>query len=65
MDANPAMEAGILAAHPMHRMGDPEEDIGGAALFLASDDSRYVTGNLSSSAEAPWCKVIPSPWNGK
>jgi enoyl-[acyl-carrier-protein] reductase (NADH) len=26
-------------------MGDPEEDIGGAALFLASDDSIYVTGN--------------------
>ncbi len=26
-------------------MGDPEEDIGGVALFLASDDSAYVNGN--------------------
>ena len=45
MDANPEMERALLAQHPMHRMGDPEEDIGGAALFLASDDARYVTGN--------------------
>ena len=45
MSQNPEMEKEILDNHPMHRMGDPEEDIGGAALFLASDDSRYVTGN--------------------
>ena len=36
MDANPAMEQALLAQHPMHRMGDPEEDIGGVALFLAT-----------------------------
>jgi NAD(P)-dependent dehydrogenase (short-subunit alcohol dehydrogenase family) len=34
----------ILAATPLGRIGDPEEDIGGVALFLASDDSRYLTG---------------------
>ena len=45
MKANPALEKQVLASHPMHRMGDPEEDIGGAALFLASEDCRYVTGN--------------------
>jgi NAD(P)-dependent dehydrogenase (short-subunit alcohol dehydrogenase family) len=26
------------------RFGDPERDIGPAAVFLASDVSRYVTG---------------------
>ena len=37
--------AEIMKQNPMGRMGDPEEDIGGVAVFLASDDSRYVTGN--------------------
>jgi NAD(P)-dependent dehydrogenase (short-subunit alcohol dehydrogenase family) len=35
----------MLQQNPMGRMGDPERDIGGVALFLASDDSAYVTGN--------------------
>ncbi len=35
----------LLAQNPMGRMGDPEEDIGGVAVFLASDESRYLTGN--------------------
>jgi NAD(P)-dependent dehydrogenase (short-subunit alcohol dehydrogenase family) len=43
--ANPATAAEMLKQNPMGRMGDPESDIGGAALFLASDDSIYVTGN--------------------
>ncbi len=30
---------------PIPRAGDPEQDIGGVALFLASDDSRYLTGH--------------------
>ncbi|WHX25429.1 SDR family oxidoreductase [Virgibacillus halodenitrificans] len=29
---------------PMRRLGDPEEDIGRTAVFLASDDSDYITG---------------------
>jgi enoyl-[acyl-carrier-protein] reductase (NADH) len=29
----------------MGRIGDPLDDIGPVAAFLASDDSRYVTGN--------------------
>jgi NAD(P)-dependent dehydrogenase (short-subunit alcohol dehydrogenase family) len=41
----PEHAAALLAQNPMGRMGDPEEDIGGAALFLASDESRYLTGN--------------------
>ena len=30
---------------PMGRIGDPEADIAGVALFLAGEDARYVTGN--------------------
>ncbi|WP_374529738.1 SDR family NAD(P)-dependent oxidoreductase [Novosphingobium sp.] len=45
MAQQPGMIERIEAANPMGRMGDPEADIGGAALFLASDDARYVTGN--------------------
>lgn len=44
-DANPETAAEMLKENPLGRMGDPEEDIGGAALFLASDDAIYVTGN--------------------
>ena len=43
--ANPETAAAMLQENPLGRMGDPETDIGGAALFLASDDSVYVSGN--------------------
>ena len=35
----------VVQAMPMRRMGDSEADIGPVAVFLASDESRYVTGN--------------------
>ncbi len=38
------MERHIRGYLPMGAIGDPVTDIGGMALFLASDDSRYVTG---------------------
>ena len=44
-EMQPGMIAQINAANPMGRLGDPEADIAGVALFLASDDCRYVTGN--------------------
>ncbi|QDX80039.1 oxidoreductase [Denitratisoma sp. DHT3] len=43
--AQPENAAQMLKLNPMGRMGDPEFDIGSVALFLASDDARYLTGN--------------------
>ena len=43
--AQPENAAQLLKLNPMGRMGDPESDIGGVAAFLASEDSRYLTGN--------------------
>ena len=43
--ASPENAVALLKQNPMGRMGDPERDIGGVALFLASEDSCYVTGN--------------------
>jgi NAD(P)-dependent dehydrogenase (short-subunit alcohol dehydrogenase family) len=45
LEAAPEMEAQITRGNPIGRIGDCEEDIGPVALFLASDDSRYVTGH--------------------
>jgi len=41
--ADPALHGKVLPRIPMGRMGQPEE-AAGVALFLASDDSTYVTG---------------------
>ncbi len=43
--AHPELEAAADATNPMGRLGDPEEDIAPVAVFLASDDARYMTGN--------------------
>lgn len=44
-ERQPELATAMEAANPMGRMGDPEKDIGGVALFLASEDARYLTGN--------------------
>lgn len=42
--SDPAAMAAVVATIPLGYMGDPELDIGGVAVFLASDEARYVTG---------------------
>jgi NAD(P)-dependent dehydrogenase (short-subunit alcohol dehydrogenase family) len=34
----------VEARTSLRRIGDPERDIGSVAVFLASDDGAYVTG---------------------
>jgi len=41
----PEMERRMTAGNPIARIGDCESDIGPVAVFLASDDARYVTGH--------------------
>ncbi|MGN9836969.1 SDR family NAD(P)-dependent oxidoreductase [Nonomuraea sp. H19] len=41
----PPLRGGIVAATPLGRMGEPA-DIAPAALFLASDESSWITGDL-------------------
>jgi len=42
---DPHSARAILAAHPMRRLGDAEADVGPLAVFLASEESRYINGN--------------------
>lgn len=63
--ANPELEVAADASNPMGRMGDPETDIAPVALFLASEGSRYLTGNTlfvdggSHINGAPWAPALP------
>jgi len=43
--AHPDQARAAEATIPLRRMGDPEADLGGVALFLASDDGAYITGH--------------------
>ena len=43
-ERNPALRAAIEARTPLGRVGESTVDIGSVALFLASDDAGYVTG---------------------
>ena len=43
-EQNPVLKERVEARTSLRRIGDPERDIGGVAVFLASDDGGYVTG---------------------
>jgi NAD(P)-dependent dehydrogenase (short-subunit alcohol dehydrogenase family) len=45
MAEHPELIASADAANPMGRVGDPYDDIAPIAVFLASDECRYLTGN--------------------
>jgi NAD(P)-dependent dehydrogenase (short-subunit alcohol dehydrogenase family) len=45
-EAIPGFAEMSAAQNPLGRVGDPESDIAPVAVFLASDDSRYVTGEV-------------------
>ncbi len=45
MGEHPELEAAADASNPMGRIGDAEADIAPVAVFLASEESRYLTGN--------------------
>lgn len=43
-EANPEYYEKMISGIPMRRLGEIEEDIGRVAVFLASDDASYITG---------------------
>jgi NAD(P)-dependent dehydrogenase (short-subunit alcohol dehydrogenase family) len=43
-DAHPGLEEQLISHIPLGRLGDAEQDIGGAVIMLSSSDARYVTG---------------------
>ena len=46
------MKERFIAMTPMKRIGRPEETAS-AVLFLASDESRFITGSICQSTAAP------------
>lgn len=48
IDADPSLGERLEARTPLGRIGDPVDDIGPIAVFLASDLSRHVTGQTVS-----------------
>jgi len=45
MGQHPELEAAADQGNPMGRIGDPDLDVAPVAVFLASEASRYLTGN--------------------
>jgi len=68
LEQSPELEQMVPMMIPVGRMGDPEEDIAPAAVFLASDDARYITGAtipVDGGLHVPRLNTRPpdlSPW---
>ncbi len=45
LEHDPGFEARVTKGQPIPRLGECEDDIGPVAVFLASDDARYITGH--------------------
>jgi NAD(P)-dependent dehydrogenase (short-subunit alcohol dehydrogenase family) len=66
MAQHPELVAAADAANPMGYVGEPERDIAPVALFLASDDAHYLTGNTlfvdggSHINGSSWAPELPS-----
>jgi NAD(P)-dependent dehydrogenase (short-subunit alcohol dehydrogenase family) len=45
-DRDPERFARLMAERPIPRLGDPATDIAPIALFLATDDARFLTGHV-------------------
>lgn len=43
-ESSPELYEAMINRIPLRRLGDPEQDIGQVAVFLASDASNYITG---------------------
>jgi NAD(P)-dependent dehydrogenase (short-subunit alcohol dehydrogenase family) len=62
---HPELELMADSANPMGRLGDPDSDIAPVAVFLASEDCRYLTGNTlfvdggSHINGSPWAPELP------
>ncbi len=46
MARDPERFARLMQDRPIARLGDPEDDIAPVAVFLASDESRFLTGHV-------------------
>jgi 3-oxoacyl-[acyl-carrier protein] reductase len=44
IEADPAMEERLARRVPMHRVGDPEADVGAGVALLVGPGARYITG---------------------
>jgi NAD(P)-dependent dehydrogenase (short-subunit alcohol dehydrogenase family) len=58
----PGFLENVVATNPLKRAGDPENDIGPVAVFLASEMSRFITGemiNVDGGQNLPGYVSIP------